>query len=258
MPDAPRHRFVWYDLMTTDPAKGTEFYTQLIGWGTQAWEGPMPYEMWTNEGKPLGGVMELPEDAKKGGAPPHWLAYVFVDDVDATVEQATGLGATILVPGTDIPNAGKFAVLMDPQGAAFAVYNSDQESPEVRWPAGIGEFSWHELATTDYEAAFGFYSTLFGWEMTEKMDMGGGAIYQMYGGGDQTLGGMFNKPAEMPGPPFWLFYISVPDVEVSVEKVRELGGQVLNGPMEVPGGDKVAQCCDPQGAAFALHSKPAG
>ena len=125
MADAPRHRFVWYDLMTTDPAKGTEFYTQLIGWGTQPWEGPMPYEMWTNQGTPLGGVMELPEDAKKGGVPPHWLAYVNVDDVDAIVEQATGLGAKVLVPGTDIPNAGKFAVLMDLQGAAFAVYSSD-------------------------------------------------------------------------------------------------------------------------------------
>jgi predicted enzyme related to lactoylglutathione lyase len=257
MADAPRHRFVWYDLMTTDPAKGTEFYTQLIGWGTQAWEGPMPYEMWTNEGKPLGGVMELPEDAKKGGAPPHWLAYVNVDDVDATVEQATGLGANVLVPGTEIPNAGKFAVLMDPQGAAFAVFSSDQESHESEGPAKVGEFSWHELATTDYGAAFDFYNALFGWEKTEAMDMGDAGIYQMYGGGGEMLGGMFNKPAEMPGPPFWLYYIMVPDVDAAVEKVKELGGQVPNGPMEVPGGDKVAQCCDPQGAAFALHSKPA-
>jgi predicted enzyme related to lactoylglutathione lyase len=163
----------------------------------------------------------------------------------------------VLVPGTDIPNAGKFAVLMDPQGAAFAVYSSDQESPESAWPPNVGEFSWHELATTDREAAFDFYAALFGWEKTEAMDMGEAGIYQMYGGGGTTLGGMFNKPAEMPGPPFWLFYIRVPDVEIAVEKVMVLGGQVVNGPMEVPGGDKVAQCLDPQGAAFALHSKPA-
>lgn len=66
---------------------------------------------------------------------------------------------------------------------------------------------------------------------------------------------MFNKPAEMPGPPFWLYYIMVPDVKAVVEKIKGLGGQILNGPMEVPGGDLIAQCLDPQGAAFAIHSK---
>ncbi len=256
MTDA-RRRFVWYDLMTTEPAHAVEFYTQLIGWGTQKWEGPTSYDMWTNHGTPLGGVMELPEDAKKGGVPPHWLAYVHVDDVEATVVNATSLGASVLVPGTEIPNAGKFAVLADPQGAAFAVFSSDQESPEAAWPPKVGEFSWHELATTDSTAAFEFYSTLFGWEKTEAMDMGEAGMYQMYGWGKVSLGGMFDKPQEMPGPPFWLYYVKVPDVVQAVEKVKELGGQVLNGPMEVPGGDKVAQCCDPQGAAFALHSAPA-
>jgi hypothetical protein len=244
--------------MTTEPLKGKEFYTDLTGWGTQAWEGPMPYDVWTNDGRPLGGVMELPEDARQGGAPPHWLAYVNVDEVDGTVEEALKLGGGALVPGTEIPNAGKFAVLTDPQGAAFAVYSSSQESPQGMWPAQVGEISWHELATTDYEAALHFYAKLFGWERTQVMDMGDAGTYQMFGAGDQTWGGVFNKPAEMPGPPFWLFYIRVPDVDSAAEKVKQLGGQVLNGPMKVPGGDKVAQCCDPQGAAFALHSTSAG
>ena len=259
MSEMPRGRFVWYDLMTSDPESATAFYTQLIGWGTSEWEGgTMPYTMWTNREKPIGGVMTLPEEAKAAGAPPHWMAYIAVEDVKATVAKVTGLGGGVLVPPTDIPNAGTFAVLTDPQGAPFAVYHSAEETPGPEGPPQVGEFSWHELATTDHEAAFDFYATLFGWEKTDATDMGEMGIYQMYGVGGSPLGGMFNKPAEMPGPPCWLFYTKVDDVHKTVEKVKEMGGQVLNGPMEVPGGDMIAQCMDPQGAAFAIHSSKQG
>ncbi|NIR74645.1 MAG: VOC family protein [Gemmatimonadetes bacterium] len=86
------------------------------------------------------------------------------------------------------------------------------------------------------------------------MDMGEGNMYQMFHGGAHPLGGMFDRPDEMPGQPGWLLYIMVDDVNESVEEVKKLGGQILNGPMEVPGGDLIAQCVDPQGAAFAIHS----
>ncbi len=252
---ASHGRFTWYDLMTTDPEAAQSFYTQIIGWGAQPWEGgPMPYTMWTNQDTPIGGLMELPEDARKGGAPPHWLAYIAASDLEATVAKASGLGAQVYVPPTEIPNAGAFAVLADPQGAVFAVYASTEE-PGPERAAKVGEISWHELATTDYQGAFGFYHELFGWNETERMDMGEAGIYQMFGRGEASLGGMFNKPAEMPGPPFWLYYIKVDDVDRVVEQVKQLGGQVLNGPMEVPGGDRVAQCTDPQGAAFAIHTE---
>lgn len=255
-----RGRFAWYELMTSDPNAAQTFYTQVTGWGAEPIEfegSEMEYTMWTSGENRVGGLMELPEEARQGGAPPHWLAYVATDDVDATASQAEELGATILVPPQDIPNnMGRFSVIKDPQGAVFAIYGSAQEVEDVEKPPQVGDFSWRELATTDYEAAFDFYSKLFGWEKTEALDMGEGAMYQMYGRQGTTLGGMFNKPAEMPWPPHWLYYVRVDDVETGVEKVKELGGQVLNGPMEVPGGDKVAQCMDPQGAAFALHSSP--
>jgi predicted enzyme related to lactoylglutathione lyase len=256
--DALHGRFMWYDLMTTDPAAAQSFYSELIGWGTQQWEGgTMPYTMWTNQGTPMGGLMELPEDARKQGAPPHWLAYIAAADLEATANRAQELGARVYVPPTEIPDAGAFAVLADPQGATFAVYSSPQE-PGPERPAEAGEVSWHELATTDHEGAFGFYRELFGWSETDRMDMGEAGIYQMFGRGQGALGGMFNKPAEMPGPPFWLYYIKVDDVDKAVERVKQLGGQVLNGPMDVPGGDRVVQCMDPQGAAFALHSAGSG
>ncbi len=251
-----RGRFVWYELLTNDPGAAMAFYTKLIGWGTTDWgEGESPYTMWTVGENPIGGVMEFPEDVKAAGVPPHWLPYVGTPDVDATVKQAERLGGKVLKEPTDIPNAGRFAVLCDPQGAAFAVYQTGGETPPPReGPPRRGDFSWHELATTDHEAAFDFYNALFGWEKTEAMDMGEAGIYQMYGRGGMPLGGMFNKPAEMPGPPAWLLYAMVDDVHKSVEMVKKLGGQVLNGPMEVPGGDFIVQCLDPQGAAFALHS----
>ena len=258
MTEARRGTFVWYDLMTSDPDAAIGFYGDLVGWGTQEWEGgEQPYTMWTNKGTPMGGVMLLPEPAKKAGAPPHWLGYVDSPDIDATVARVTELGGMVHHPVTDIPSAGKFAVLADPQSAVFAVYGSDQ-GPDARQAPQPGEMSWHELATSDWEAAFEFYGTIFGWQKTDVMDMGEGNIYQMWGMGDgPPLGGMYNKPAEVPGPPAWLFYVTVDDATAGAEKVKALGGQVLNGPMEVPGGDMIAQCMDPQGAAFAIHSTAA-
>ena len=254
----PRGRFVWFDLVTTDPDAATSFYGEVIGWSTSLWEaGEMSYTMWTNGGTPIGGVMTLPEDAVAQGAPPHWLAYIATPDVDGTTEQAKELGAHVLVAPTDIPTVGRFAVLADPQGAVFAVFMADGEFPGHDGPPQQGEFSWHELMTTDHVAAFEFYNKLFGWEKTDAMDMGEAGIYQMYGRDGTTLGGMFNKPAEMPAPA-WLFYVMVDDVNRVVEKVKQNGGQVLNGPMEVPGGDLIAQCMDPQGAAFAIHSQGQG
>jgi predicted enzyme related to lactoylglutathione lyase len=261
MADNPRGQFVWYDLATSDTDAAIGFYTDLIGWGTQEWEGgPQPYTLWTNNDAPLGGVMVLPEDAKKAGAPPHWMAYIDTPDIDAAVAQVGELGGVVHHPVTDIPGAGKFAVLADPQGAVFSVYASEQEPGEQKVPQP-GDISWHELGTTDYEAAFEFYSTVFGWQKTDEMDMGEGNIYMMYGVGGPPLGGIYTKPTDVPGPPAaWLYYITVDDVTAGAEKVKALGGQVLNGPMEVPGGsgDMVAQCMDPQGAAFAIHSTAAG
>ena len=246
----PGGRFVWYDLMTTDPARAVEFYSRVIGWGTGNWEGPTPYTMWTNKGVPFGGVMPLPPNA----GPPHWLAYISAPDVDAAVRQTTNLGGKTLVGPMDVPTVGKFAVLRDPQGAAFAAFTSASDSPGHEGLPQIGEFSWHELATHDHPAAFRFYQTLFGWEKTSYMDMGEMGGYQMYGRHGVELGGMFNKSAEMPGPA-WLHYIMVADVHEAVETAKGHGAQILNGPMEVPGGDWIAQAVDPQGARFAVHSK---
>ena len=255
--DTPRGRFVWYELMTSDPVAAQAFYAQVVGWKAEAWEGgPTPYTMWMNDETALGGVMSLPDEARKQGAPPHWLAYVGTLDVDGTVSRATALGGTLLHGPVDVPKVGRFAVLADPQGAVFAAFRSTGQAPGHDGPWQVGEVSWHELATADPAKAFDFYRDLFGWVATEAMDMAPVGTYQMFGRTkDRAMGGIFKKPAEMPGPPAWLLYVSIDSVDTQSELVKKLGGQVLNGPMDVPGGDRIVQCLDPQGAAFALHSK---
>lgn len=254
--DTPRGRFVWHELSTSDPEKAQAFYTALIGWSAVPVEGSaQSYTMFMNGETPIAGLMKLPPDAEAAGIPPNWLGYVAVPDVDATTAQATELGATVLMPPMDIPNMGRFSVIQDPQGPVIATWKAFSGAGGHDGPPELGEFSWNELTTGDHEAAFDFYHQLFGWQKLAPMDMGPMGIYQLYGRTDMPLGGMFNKTADMPGPPSWLYYIRVPDVHEGAKKVVELGGQLLMDPMEVPGGDWIVPCMDPQGAAFALHHK---
>jgi predicted enzyme related to lactoylglutathione lyase len=253
MSDAkPRGRFVWYDLMTTEPDRAVEFYKAVTGWGTTQWESETPYTMWTVSSTPIGGLMQLPAGAP---APPHWLAYISSPDVNATVKEAEALGGKTIVAPNDIPTVGRFAVMSDPQGAVFAIFTPASEAPGHEGEPVLGEFSWHELATSEPPAAFRFYERLFGWEKTSAMDMGEMGTYQMYGRNGVELGGIFQKPPQMPGPPAWLHYIMVEDVDRAAGVIAERGGTVVNGPMEVPGGDRILQAIDPQGAMFALHAK---
>jgi len=251
-----RGRFLWYELMTTDPASAQAFYKAVVGWGTQALDSPgMQYVMWTRDGAPIGGLMELPKEAREHGAPPHWMPYVGTPEIDKTFEQALALGAKTYVPPTDIPSVGRFAVLADPQGATFALYTPATPPSEQAGPPAIGDFSWHELVTTDHGAGFEFYRTLLGWEKTGEHDMGPMGLYQLFGRQGFTLGGMFNKPAEMPAPPHWMLYARVDDIQRAAAAVKSAGGQVIHGPVEVPGGDWILQGVDPQGGYFALHQR---
>jgi predicted enzyme related to lactoylglutathione lyase len=256
--NAPRGRFVWYDLMTSDPSSAIDFYSKITGWGTTQWPNPqMPYTMWTVGEAPIGGVVKIEDEMLKNGVPPHWLAYVGVPDVDATAARATELGGAVLHPPTDIPEVGRFAVITDPQGAMIAIYSSTNPEPNAGDPQP-GTFSWHELTSTDHAAGWSFYSELFGWEKAGDFDMGPPVgVYQLYGQGGKQYGGMWTKTPDMPMPPNWLYYVMVSDIDTAADQVKSLGGQVINGPMEVPGGDRIAQCIDPQGAMFALHARAA-
>lgn len=255
MAKSRRGKFVWYELMSTNPDAAKKFYTDVIGWKTQPFEhaAGMDYTMWVKGETPVGGLMELPEEARKGNIPSHWIGYVAVPDVDKTAARAVELGGRIVHGPADIPEVGRFAILADPQGAVIAVYKSSQDMPQTDADPESGDVSWHELATTDWEGAFDYYADLFGWEKQQAMDMGEAGTYQMYGLGEKMIGGMYNKSAEQPGPPAWLYYITIDDLDATVDKVKKDGGQIVVEPMEVPGGSRIAVGIDPYGAAFGLH-----
>lgn len=251
-----RGRFSWHELMTTDPPAAVDFYSKVVGWGTAPYEGAgQPYTMWMAGETPIGGVMDLPEPARAMGAPPHWMGYVGTPDIHGTIKQATGLGGNTVVPPFPVPTVGHLAVITDPQGAMISLLQPESDMPET--PQVQGHMSWCELMTPDPGAALSFYSDLFGWETMTEMDMGPAGTYFIFGRNGGMLGGVY-KPQEQQGPPAWLYYALVDSADAAVERAKAAGGQVVHGPMEVPGGDRVAVCMDPQGAMFAVHSKAAG
>ena len=254
---ALRGRFVWYDLVTTDIPAATAFYRKIAGWNTM--DSDMPggkYQMWLTGSTPdtmIGGSMPV-----AAGTPPHWMSYVSVPNVDEAARQVASLGGRVIAPARDIPTVGRFAVIADPQGATLSLFTFSDPRPRGEFAPKMGEFSWHELMTSDHRAAFAFYSRLVGWEQIREEDVGQGITYRVFGQRGTQCGGMFTMTAEMRMPPNWMYYIRVPSVDETVQTVTASGGKVLNGPMDVPGGDRIVQCMDPQGAMFALHSTKNG
>lgn len=248
--------FSWYELMTSDPTAAEAFYTGVVGWSAQdAGMSDRSYTILSAGETPVGGMMAIPDRAKSMGARPGWIGYIAADDVDADVERVKQAGGAVHHGPEDIPGVGRFAVVGDPQGAAFTLFKGMQPpppSPEDHFRPGFA--GWHELQAVDREAAFAFYAKMFGWAKDRAHEMGGPVgVYQTFAttAGGPAIGGMMTKMAQVPVP-FWLYYFIVDDIDAAAERVKRHGGQVINGPHEVPGGAWIVQSIDPQGAMFAL------
>lgn len=243
--------FVWYDLMTTDPQAALAFYGAVVGWTSELMDNSgTPYHLLMAGGVPAGGLMAIPIEA--AGARPVWMGYVGVEDVDAAADSIRQAGGAVHHAPQDIPGVGRFAVVADPQGAAFQLFkgvpSDDATAPTPMSPGSIG---WHELHSSDPEAAFRFYESQFGWRRDEAMDMGPMGTYQLFATTGDACGGMMRLPEGMPASN-WLYYFAVDDIDRAKAALEAEGGQTLNGPMEVPGGAWIVQALDPQGAMFAL------
>jgi len=243
--------FIWYELMTSDPEAAKTFYTQVVGWETEAFGSDQSYTLLKANGRGIGGIMGTPDDAAAAGARPLWFGYIGVQDLASALRGLTGAGGSIHKEMGYIPGVGRIAMVTDPQGAALMLIQPAGEDQPPVDPMQPGHAGWHELHTSDWEAAFAFYSGQFGWAKDQGLDMGPMGTYQLFtAGGGNTIGGMFN--ANTFGRPAWLYYFVVRNIDEAAERVRSSGGEVLNGPMEVPGGAWIIQCRDPQGAMFAL------
>lgn len=232
-------RFVWYELLTTDVAGALAFYPEVVGWKPQALG---DYTMFVGPSGPLGGVAALPEMAKQAGVPAYWQGNIQVADVDATCAKLAELGGKVLFAET-VPAVGRLAVVLDPQGAVFALFAPNEPD------RSYSQLAWHELYTSDHAAAFAFYRALFGWDQLGELDLGPLGTYLLFGQGGVQLGGMLTMTAMPPG---WLYYTAVDDLDAAIARATSHGARLANGPRAVPTGQRVATLFDPQGAAFAL------
>jgi predicted enzyme related to lactoylglutathione lyase len=243
----PPGTFSWVELGTTDDEGAKAFYASLFGWAFT----DMPV---ANGGvssmASLGGddVAALYE-RRSAEPPPAWLSYVTVADADKTAARVTELGGSLASDPFDVMDAGRMAVVQDPQGAVLALWQPARHigARRVNEP---GALTWNELATSDPQAAERFYAELFGWEFALVTDEP--FRYWTVSNGGRSNGGMMALGPGMESvPPHWRAYFAVEAVDASLEALRALGGRVLVEPITVPAG-RFAAVADPQGATFCL------
>ncbi len=251
--------WIWYELMTTDSVGAKAFYDAVVGWTIDAapMSSDMDYRMINcADGGMTGGVFKLNEEMLDKGAKPAWLGYIGVDDCDAAAKAVEHAGGTILMPPDDVPMAGRIAMVADCCGALFYIMTptpppSGGESTAFSEKPNVGRCGWNELMAGNAERAAAFYTGLFRWTLPDAMDMGPVGKYQFVAHDGVTTGAIMNKMAEMPVP-FWNHYFWVASIDAAAAAITAQGGQVINGPMEVPGNDWIVQGIDPQGAMFSL------
>ena len=240
-------KFVWYELVTPDAAAARRFYGAVLGWEARDAQVPgMEYNLMSAAGTDIAGMMGQMEGMQAG-----WMGYISVDDIESAFAKAKDAGATPIVPINPIPDVGRFALLLDPQGAAFSLLEYSAEFPKPAVPDhGIqGNGWWRELHTSDREKAFAFYSGQFGWAEHHRMPMGPEEFYQIIG--DETPRGAIFTDKDAKSP-HWLYYFWVDDIDATQAKLEKAGGKVINGPMEVPDSAWIIHATDPQGITFAV------
>jgi predicted enzyme related to lactoylglutathione lyase len=248
--------FFWRDLYTNDQKKALDFYSKLFGWRLNA-EYPVSddesYYVIETNGQRFGGITRLPADAPSH---PYWNSYIRTPDVDATAERATAKGGSVLMPPTDIPNVGRFSVIADPAGAAFAAMTDNMPEP-VPYDDDVadGGVTWNELLTTDVDGSLAFYADLFGYGI-DKQEMGPGMAYSMLtieqGGQQVHVAGVFPRPEQM-RVSAWMIYFKVANIEAARQKIEELGGKNVGPVLEVPGTGRMSTAVDSTGGYFSIH-----
>lgn len=243
--------FCWIELATTDPEAAKRFYAELFGWTASENDmGEMgKYTIFQKNGRDSAAMYKLMPDQEKQGVPPNWLSYVAVASADESVAKAQSLGATPLMPAFDVFDFGRMAVLTDPRGAAFAVWESKKH-----WGVGVRDeantLCWNELATNDAEASREFYTSLFGWTAKTSPE------YTEWHLGEKAVGGMRTINEGEPTPPNWMPYFAVDDCDASTAKAQQHGAVSCVPPSDIPNVGRFSVLADPQGAVFALF-KPA-
>lgn len=242
--------FCWTDLAAIDQTAAKSFYGELMGWVAE----DMPvgdgvvYSMMRLRDKDVAAIAPQPQEQREAGAPPVWNSYVSVESADAAAQRAAELGATVRVQPFDVLQAGRMAVIEDPFGAFFMVWEPRQHIG-ARLVNAPGAMSWNELATPDPAASAAFYGELFGWTIAPFE--GSSQPYLTIKNGDANNGGI-RELSPPDAPAHWLVYFGAEDLGAALLRADQVGGTTLAGPIDIDIG-RVAFVQDPQGAVFAFY-----
>lgn len=254
--------WIWYELITNDVPAAKAFYEAVVGWSiSPGSEQSNHYGFIANrDGGMTGGVLPLTQDMASRGARPCWLGYIGVDNVDASAAAIEAAGGKVLMPPNDIPMAGRIAMVADCCGAPFYIMTPTPppgggESTSFSALPNPGRCGWNELYAGNQQRALAFYTGLFGWTLPDAMDMGPMGTYQFIAHDGVTIGAIMAKPEAVPVPA-WGHYFWVDSIAAAKQRIEASGGQVVNGPHEVPGPLWIVQGVDPQGALFSLVGAP--
>jgi hypothetical protein len=248
MPTVASHApgsFCWVELATTDANAALEFYKTLFHWTVV--ENDMgelgKYYIFQKNGRDCAAMYQMPP--AQAGMPPNWMSYVAVADADASADKAKSLGANIVAGPFDAHEHGRMAVIADPQGAMFSIWQG-RKNPGVGVRDESNTLCWNELSARDVDAAKAFYPALFGWRMKESPE------YTEWHLGEHAVGGMMLSQAPPNVPSHWLPYFAVDDCDAAVSTVESLRGMVIVPAMDIPHVGRFAVVSDREGAAFAV------
>ena len=248
--------FSWVELATTDQKNGVQFYRALFGWDLK--EEPIGpddiYSIFLMRDKEVAAAYTMRAEERAHGTPPHWNLYVTVANVEDSVKRAESLGGKVLAPPFDVMDAGRMAILQDPTGAVFEVWEA-KKSIGARILNEPGALCWSELTTRDPKRAEAFYTALFGWTAKHSAPSSVMEYTELHNQG-KTGVGMMAMPAEMPAhvPSYWMPYFQVGDCDGSANQAKGLGAKLMVGPHDIPGTGRFAILSDPQGAMFAVYT----
>jgi len=252
----PPGEFCWMELATSDQNGAKKFYEALFGWTPN--DMPMgpdsAYTIFRLQDRDCAAGYTLMEDERALNIPSHWNLYIAVENADAAAAKAGSLGAKIVMPAFDVFTAGRMAVLQDPTGAYFVVWEAKNNSG-IGISGEAGTFCWADLSTADRDRAAKFYSEMFGWKITagEGKDPNG---YLHIQNGETMIGGIPPAASRNPhAPAHWLIYWYVDDVDASAKRAKDLGATFYLPPTTIEGVGRMAVMADPQGAVSAIFKE---
>jgi uncharacterized protein len=248
--EQPAGFFCWVELATTDQNGAKAFYSSLFGWTVD--DNPMGpddfYTIFKLSGKETAAAYSIRKEQRAQGVPPHWMIYISVENADQSVARAAQAGGTVLSPAFDVMDSGRMAVIQDPTGAIFSLWEP-KRSPRIA-TSGNNAFCWADLSTPNPERASRFYAELFGWQMMKDEKDPSGYIHIK--NGETFIGGIPPAHRNPNAPPHWLIYFQMAEVEAATLKAGQLGGKVLMPARTMENVGTLSIVADPQGAAFSL------